>query len=73
MKLLLLKNLTIKVEYDLILIIIKRLTKYIILMLYYEFYTIKQLAYTFLKEIVNKYKLLKEILLNKNKLFIFKF
>ncbi len=73
MKLLFLKNPIIKVEYDFILIIIKRLIKYIILVFYYKSSTAKQLAYVFLKEVISRYKLLVEILLNKNKLFTFKF
>ena len=73
MKLLLSKNLIIGVEYDFILIIIEQLIKYLITILYLELSIAKELAFTFLKEIVLKYKILEEIISNQDKLFISKF
>ena len=51
----------------------KKFIKYIILILYLKLNIIESFIYTFLKNIINLYELLKEILLNKNKFFIFKF
>ena len=61
------------VEYDSILVIIDRLTKYIILVPYLELSIAKELAYAFLKEVVLRYRLLEEILSDRDKLFISKF
>ena len=61
------------VEYDSILVIIDRLTKYIILVLYLESSIAKELAYAFLKEVVSRYRLLEEILSDRDKLFTSKF
>jgi len=48
-KLLLLKDLLTRVEYDSILIIIDRLTKYTYIILYIEASTTKQIAFTFIR------------------------
>ena len=50
-----------------------RLTKYIYFILYLEALLAKDLAYIFLKYIVSNYRLLKEIILDRDKLFILKF
>ncbi|KAI3533296.1 hypothetical protein CSPX01_12833, partial [Colletotrichum filicis] len=49
------------------------LTKFIYFILYKELSTIKDLIYIFIKVILSNYGLLKEIIFNKNKLFILKF
>ena len=70
---LLLKELIIRVEYDSILVIIERLTKYIILIPYREASIAKELAYTFIKYIVTNYRVLEEIISDRDKLFTSKF
>ena len=62
-----------EVKYNSILVIIERLTKYIILILYYKSNTAEQLAYAFIKKIVLQYRLSEEILSDRNKLFTLKF
>ena len=54
-------------------LIINHLIKYIYILLYKEMYIVKNLTYTFFKTVLANYKLLKEIIFNKDKLFIFKF
>ncbi|KAK1473563.1 hypothetical protein CABS01_04225, partial [Colletotrichum abscissum] len=49
------------------------LTKFIYFIFYKELSTIKDLVYIFTKVILSNYSLLKEIIFNKNKLFILKF
>ncbi|KAK1495307.1 hypothetical protein CCUS01_13440, partial [Colletotrichum cuscutae] len=49
------------------------LTKFTYFILYKEFSIIKDLVYIFIKVIFLNYGLLKEIIFNKNKLFILKF
>ena len=70
---LLLKDLITGVEYNSILVIIDRLTKYIILILYLKSSTAEDLAYAFYKEVVAYYGLPESILLDRNKLFTLKF
>ena len=62
MKLLLLKDLIIGVEYDSILTIIEQLTKYLIIIPYLELSIAEELAFTFLREVVSKYDILEEII-----------
>ena len=62
-----------KVIYNSIFIIIERLIKYFIYILYKESNTIKELAFTFLKEIIANHGVLKEIISDRDKLFISKF
>ena len=52
------------VEYNSILTIIERLIKYLITILYLELSIAKELAFTFLREIVSKYSILEEIISN---------
>ena len=66
-------NLVIGARYDFILIIIERLTKYIILVLFRTDRTIKDLVYVFLREVVLRHRLLDKILSDRDKLFISKF
>ena len=68
-KLSLLKELIIKVKYDSILIITCRLTKYGYFILYIKVLTAEDLAYIFLKIIINNHRLLEKIISDKNKFF----
>jgi len=61
------------IEYDYLLVIIDRLTKYIILILCLTTLTAEHLANIFLKEVVSRHRLPKEILSDKDKLFTSKF
>ena len=61
------------VEFDSMLVIIDRLTKYTYMLLYKEASIVEDLTYTFLRTIVTNYKLLKEIISDKDKLFTLKF
>ncbi|KAK1508755.1 hypothetical protein CTAM01_02541, partial [Colletotrichum tamarilloi] len=49
------------------------LTKFIYFILYKKLNIIKDLVYIFIKVIFSNYSLLKEIIFNRNKLFILKF
>ncbi|KAK1493786.1 hypothetical protein CTAM01_09247, partial [Colletotrichum tamarilloi] len=49
------------------------LTKFIYFIPYKELSTIEDLVYIFIKVILSNYGLLKEIILNRDKLFILKF
>ena len=69
-KLLLLKELLTKELYNLILIIINRYTKYITVILFNKTYTAIQLGYIFLDRVVRIYGFPKEIILDRDKLFI---
>ena len=73
MKLLLLKEKVTGVEFDSILVITDRLTKYTYILLYKETSIAEDLAYTFLRTIVTNYRLLEEIISDRDKLFILKF
>ena len=61
------------VEFDLILVIIDRLTKYTYIVLYKEASTAEDLTYTFLRIVIANYRLLEEIILDRDKLFISRF
>jgi hypothetical protein len=63
----------IKVVFDLILIIINRLTKYGYFISYKESLLTKKLAYAFNKHIIENYKILKKIISDKDKLFTSRF
>jgi hypothetical protein len=69
-KLLLLQDLIIGVEYNFILVITDRLTKYTYIILYLEASIIENLAYIFLKIIVANYSTLEEMISDRNKFFI---
>ena len=58
-----------EIEYDSILIIICKFTKYEYFIPYLKILTAKDIAYVFLKNIYNNYKLLKKIISDKNKFF----
>ena len=68
-KLLKFKNKIIEAIYDSILIIIDRLIKYEYFLLYKKATFAKDLIYTFLRTIIVNYKLLDEMISNRNKLF----
>ena len=61
------------VEYDSILIIMERLTKYMILLPFKTTGTAKELAHVFLREVVSKHGLPAEIISDRDKLFTSKF
>ena len=67
------KEKVIGVEFDSILVIIDRLTKYTYILLYKEASIVEDLTYTFLRTIVTNYKLPEEIISDKDKLFTLKF
>jgi hypothetical protein len=69
-KLLLLQDLITGVEYDFILVVIDRLTKYIYIILYLEVSIVEDLVYTFLRIIIANYSVLEEMISDKNKFFI---
>jgi hypothetical protein len=69
-KLLLLRDLITGIEYNSILVVTDRLTKYIYIILYLEASIVENLAYMFLKVVVANYSALEEIISDKNKLFI---
>ena len=62
-----------RIVYDLILIVIDRLIKYVYFIFYKEELTAKELVYIFNKNIIINYEILKEIINNRDKLFIFNF
>jgi len=68
-KLLLLKEVLIKVVYDSILIIINRLIKYAYFISYKKSLTIEELVYTFNKNIIINYEIPGEIISDRDKLF----
>jgi hypothetical protein len=72
-KLLLSRDLIIGVEYNFILVIIDRLTKYTYMILYLEASTAEDLAYAFLRVIIANHSALEEMISDRNKLFISKF
>ena len=72
-KLPLLKESITNVKYDLILVITDRLTKYTYFIPYLESSSVEDLTYIFIKYITENYGILKEIINNKDKLFISKF
>ena len=72
-KLLLFKKLLIRIEYDNILIIICKLTKYKYFISYLKTSTAENLIYIFLKFIHSNYELSEKIISDKDKLFILRF
>jgi hypothetical protein len=61
------------ITYDLILIVIDRLTKYAYFIFYKKDLTAEELVYTFNRNIIANYGILKEIISNRDKLFISNF
>ena len=72
-KLLVSKELIIGVIYDIIQVIIERITKYRYFILYKESSNTKELIYVFNRIIIVQYGLLEEIIIDKDKLFTSKF
>jgi hypothetical protein len=68
-----LKKLISNAQYDSILVIIDRLTKFGYFLPYRESSTAKELAYIFFRRIIANHGLLRKIILDRNKLFISKF
>jgi hypothetical protein len=69
-KLLLSRDLIIGVEYDSILVVTDRLTKYIYIILYLKASIAEDLAYVFLRVVVANYSALEEMISDRNKFFI---
>jgi hypothetical protein len=67
------KEALIGVKYDFILIVIDRLIKYAYFISYKEDSTVEELVYIFNRNIITNYGILKEIISNKDKLFISNF
>ena len=67
------KELITGVKFDLILVIIKRLMRYSIFILYKEASTIEDLIYAINKTVIANYSLLEEWIIDKDKLFMSKF
>jgi hypothetical protein len=63
----------IKVVFDLILVIIDRLTKYGYFISYKESLLVEELAYAFNKHIIGNYGILKKIISDRDKLFTLRF
>jgi hypothetical protein len=72
-KLLLSKEALIGVTYNLILVIIDRLTKYVYFISYKEGLTAEELVYIFNRNIITNYGIPEEIISDRNKLFISNF
>ena len=62
-----------KVKYNLILVIINRLTKYNIFKLYKEASIIKDLAYIINQMVIANYKMLDKFIIDRDKLFTSRF
>ena len=72
-KLLKSKNLTWKVRFDSILIIVNRLMKYMMFILFKETVTASILTYIILQELISNHRLLKKFITDRDKLFMSKF
>jgi hypothetical protein len=72
-KLLLSKEALIGVTYNLILVVIDRLIKYVYFISYKEELIVEELIYIFNRNIIANYGILKEIINNRDKLFTFNF
>jgi hypothetical protein len=73
MKLLKLKEFMTQREYDLILVMTDRLIKYKYFILYLKGFIVENLIYIFMKHVIVNYKILKEIISDRDKLFTLKF
>jgi hypothetical protein len=69
-KLLLSRDLIIGIEYDSILVIIDKLTKYTYIILYLKANTVENLVYIFLRIVVTNHNTLEEMISDKDKFFI---
>ena len=68
-----LKDSVTEVVYNVILMIVKQLTKYVLFILFSEKTTTQELAHTILKKVVSRFKLSEEIIFNRYKLLTSKF
>ena len=68
-----LKDPTTDISYNSIIVVVDRLTKYSILILFKESYTALQIAYILLDRVVREYRIPKIITLDRDKLFILNF
>jgi len=66
-------NLVTKDKYNLILIIIDKLIKYLYIIACKEKFTIKQLKYIVLNRLIQYYNIFKELISNRNELFTFNY
>jgi hypothetical protein len=69
-KLLLSRDPITRIKYDFILVIIDRLIKYTYIILYLKASTVEDLAYIFLRVVIENYSALEEIISDRNKFFI---
>jgi hypothetical protein len=69
-KLLLSQDLITGVEYDFILVIMDKLTKYTYIILYLKASITEDLAYAFLRVVIANYNTLEEMITDRNKFFI---
>jgi hypothetical protein len=69
-KLLLSRDPITRIEYDFILIITDKLTKYTYIILYLEVNTVENLVYMFLRVVIANYSAPEEMISDRNKLFI---
>jgi hypothetical protein len=67
------KEVLTEITYDLILIVIDRLTKYAYFIPYKKESTVEELIYTFNRNIITNHGILEEIISNRDKLFISNF
>jgi hypothetical protein len=72
-KLLLSQDLITGIKYDFILVVTDGLIKYTYMILYLKADITEDLAYIFLRVVIANHSALKEMILNKNKLFISRF
>jgi hypothetical protein len=72
-KLLLSQDPITRIEYDSILVITDRLTKYTYIILYLKASIAEDLAYIFLRVVIANYSALEKMISDRNKLFISKF
>ena len=62
-----------KTVFNLIFVIVDKLTKYRHFILFKETYNIVELFYVFLKEVVKQHRLPNKVILDRDKLFVSKF
>ncbi len=66
-------NLVTKNRYNLILIIINKFIKYLYIIIYKEKFIVEQLKYIILNRLIQYYNIFKELISNRDKLFIFNY
>ena len=68
-----LTNLITKDKYNLILVIVNKFIKYLYIIVYKEKFIAKQLKYIILNRLIQYYNILKRLISNRDKLFIFNY